>query len=204
MTIILVVIISLVSILAFNRPDWFLKLQFNPYLVYHRKEYHRLLTHGFVHADWMHLIVNMMVLFFFGSSVENYLGQLQEAGVIGSAHLHYLILFAGSMILATLTTLKKHRDDPGYNSVGASGAVSAFVFASIFFDPWQTLLLYFIPVPGILFGVGYLIYSHYMSRKAMDNINHDAHFIGAVVGFIYPAIIYPSLVVYFLDQLLHP
>jgi len=204
MTLILVIIISAVSISAFTRPQLFEKLQMNPWLVVHRKEYHRLLTHGFVHADWMHLIINMMVLYFFGTAVEKYFAGLEEADIIRFPEMHYLLLFFSSMILATLSTIKKYRNVQHYNSVGASGAVSAFVFASIFFDPWQTLLVYFIPLPGILFGVAYLVYSHYMSRRSTDNINHDAHFIGAVAGFFYPVIIAPGLFSFFISQLLHP
>ncbi|HDR89850.1 MAG TPA: rhomboid family intramembrane serine protease [Bacteroidetes bacterium] len=204
MTILIVAIISLISILAFNNPRLITRLQFNPYRVVHYREYHRFLTHGLIHADWMHLIINMMVLFFFGTAVESYFHQMAEAGMIRWPEIHYLILLVGSMAIATLTTLKKYRNEPGYNSVGASGAVSAFIFTSIFFNPWQTLLLYFIPIPGIIFGIAYLIYSHIMSRRASDHINHDAHFLGAVAGFIYPAIIAPSLIGYFFQQLLNP
>lgn len=204
MTILIVAIISVISIFAFNNPKLINRLQFNPYRVVHYHEYHRFLTHGLVHADWMHLIINMMVLFFFGTAVESYFQQMAEAGMIMWPEIHYLILLVGSMAIATLTTLKKYRNEPGYSSVGASGAVSAFIFTSIFFDPWQTLLLYFIPIPGIIFGVAYLIYSHIMSRRASDHINHDAHFLGAIAGFIYPAIIAPSLISYFFQQLLNP
>jgi len=106
------------------------------------------------------------------------------------------------LIISSTTTLIKYRSEPYYNAVGASGAVSAFVFASIFFSPWQTLLFYFIPIPGIVFGVLYLIYSNYMSRKDRDHINHDAHFLGAVFGFLYPVLMDPSLFHLFLNQLL--
>ncbi|MGC9470574.1 MAG: rhomboid family intramembrane serine protease [Bacteroidales bacterium] len=204
MTILLVAIISVISILAFYNPKLFDRMQFNPYRVIHYREFHRFLTHGLIHADWMHLIINMMVLFFFGTAVESYFQQMAEAGMIRWPEIHYLILFVGSMAIATVTTLKKYRNEPTYNSVGASGAVSAFIFTSIFFDPWQTLLLYFIPIPGIVFGIAYLVYSHIMSRRASDHINHDAHFLGALTGFIYPAIIAPSLISFFFQHLFHP
>jgi membrane associated rhomboid family serine protease len=96
----------------------------------------------------------------------------------------------------------KHRNDPSYAAVGASGLVSAFVFAHIFFQPMQKIYFYFaIPIPGIVFGILYLIYSSYMSRRRMDNINHDAHLWGAVVGFFYPVIMEPSLIKYFIENL---
>lgn len=201
MTVFLVIFIAAVSILAFYNDGLFSWFRFNPYLVHHKREWHRLLSHGFVHADWIHLAVNLMVLFFFGTSVEHYFGQMETAGIIRFPMVHFMVLFLGSMVVSSLLTLGKHRNDPWYNSVGASGAVSAMVFTSIFLDPWQTLLVYFIPVPGIIFGVVYLVYSHIMSRRSRDNVNHDAHFIGAVFGFVYPAVIAPSLIGYFFQQL---
>ena len=106
------------------------------------------------------------------------------------------------MILATVTSIKNHKDDPWYNSVGASGAVSAVVFTSIFFQPLAKLYFYaVIPIPGIVFGVLYLAYSQYMSKRKNDNINHDAHFIGAVFGFLFPLILEPKLINVFLGQL---
>jgi membrane associated rhomboid family serine protease len=163
-----------------------------------------MLTHAFLHADWTHLIINMFVLYFFGSSVERFLGILKTQGYIDRPLIHFLLLFTGSVVVASLNTLRKHRDDPAYNSVGASGAVSAFIFTSIFFTPWEVLYLYFIPVPGILFGILYLVYSQVMSRRNRDNINHDAHFYGAVFGFIYPLLISPKLYILFFQQLFNP
>lgn len=201
MTIGIIIITSIISILSFSRPGIFSKLQFNPYLVYHRREYHRLFTHAFLHADWMHLIINMFVLFSFGTSVENYFEQLSGAGIVKHPNLSYLLLYAGSIIFATTTTLLKHKDNSLYNSVGASGAVSAIVFTSIFFAPLNKIFLYFIPLPGILAAVLYLVYSHYMSRRNKGNINHDAHFLGAIFGFLFPVFIDPDLTKLFLQQL---
>lgn len=204
MTIGLIVFISLITILAFNMDGMFDRFQLNPKRVYYKREWYRLLTHSFLHADWTHLIVNMFVLFFFGSSVERFLGILESRGYIEFPMLHYLMLYGGSVVAASIYTLIKYRDDPSYNSVGASGAVSAFIFTSIFFTPWEVLYLYFIPVPGILFGILYLIYSQVMSRRKRDNINHDAHFYGAIFGFLYPLLISPQLYVFFFQQLFNP
>ena len=203
MTFVFIIITCIVSILSFNNEQLFSKLQFNPYQVYHRKEYYRLLSHGFVHADWMHLLVNMFVLYSFGTAVESYFGQLEAAGMMQYGKAWFAFMYLAAIIFASVTTLKKHKDDIFYNSVGASGAVSAVLFCSIFFNPWAKLGLYFvIPVPAIIFGAGYLIYSQYMSKRGTDNINHDAHFIGAVFGFLFPLLIKVSFISIFINQLL--
>ena len=202
MTILLIAITSIISILAFNRRDIFDKLKLNPYAVYHKKEWYRIISHGFLHADWTHLFINMFVLFSFGSAVENIFKQLAAEGIIKSPVLSFVILYFASMIVATITSIKNHKDDYTYNSVGASGAVSAIVFTSIFFQPLAKLYFYaVIPIPGIVFGVLYLVYSQYMSKRNSDNINHDAHFIGAVFGFLFPLILEPKLINVFLGQL---
>jgi len=202
MTIFIIIITSLISIVAFGNRELFEKLQLNPYKVYHKKEWYRLISHGFLHADWVHLIINMIVLLSFGNAVENIFKQLAAKGIIQSPVLVFVLLYFISMIAATLTSVFKQKDNAWYNSVGASGAVSAVIFTSIFFQPLARLYLYaVIPIPGIVFGVLYLGYSHYMSKKGGDNINHDAHFIGAVVGFIFPLFLDPSLIHVFLNQL---
>ncbi len=202
MTIYIVIITAIVSVLAFSRPDLMTRLQFNPYQVYHRKQYYRLLTHGLLHADWVHLFINMLVLFSFGTAVEYYFQQLAAHGLLMFPRLTYIILYVGAVVVSSLTTLKKHKDHHWYNSVGASGGVSAVIFTSIFFAPWQNLLLYaIIPIPGVIFGILYLAYSHYASKKSSDNINHDAHFIGAVFGLVFPVLIDFNLLGSFFEQL---
>jgi membrane associated rhomboid family serine protease len=203
MTLIFIVITIVISLICFSQRDWFEKFKFNPYKVYHNKQYYRLVTHGFLHADWMHLFINMLVLYSFGNGIEYYLGILREQGIIGINPLYlYLFLYFSAIIISSLTTLKKYRDVPLYNAVGASGAVSAIVFSCIFFNPWQKLSLYFVfPVPGIIFGILYLWYSHYMSKRGGDHINHDAHFVGALYGLTFPIIIEPRLFWVFLRQL---
>jgi membrane associated rhomboid family serine protease len=202
-TLILVAVTSLISILAFNNEQIFSKLQFNAYQIYHRKEYHRLLLHGFIHADWMHLIVNMFVLYSFGRNVEIYFQYYEGQGMMHFSAFWYTFMYLSAIIVSSLTTLKKYKNNIMYNSVGASGGVSAVLFCSVFFDPWNKLYLYFaIPVPGIIFAVLYLIYSQYMSKRNMDNINHDAHFIGAVFGFLFPLMIKFDFINVFLRNLL--
>ena len=202
MTIIIIVITVAISMLAFSNREIMDKLQFTPYRTIHNKEWYNLFTHGFVHADYMHLFINMFVLYSFGSAVESIFKSLQYSGIIHSWILHFSVLYFGGIIIASLTTLKKHKDNFYYHSVGASGAVSAIVFTFIFFDPLQKLLFMFIiPIPAIAFGILYLVYTHYMSKKGGDNINHDAHFVGSVFGFIYPLLINPKLISIFLSKL---
>jgi len=202
MTYMLIAFTALLTITAFRRDEWFSKLQFNAYQIVHRKEIYRLLTHGFLHANWMHLIVNMLVLFFFGPYVEDYLKQILPGNIPGLYRFVYLLFYFVAIIVSSLLSLYKHKDNAWYNAVGASGAVSAILFCFIFFKPWELLYFYgIIPIPGIIMGVLYLVYSYYMSRKGEDNINHDAHFIGAVFGFIFPLFIDPSLILFFLSQL---
>lgn len=203
MTYFFIGITVLISYMAFNQQEVFSKLQLNPYQVFHRKEWYRLITHGFVHVDWMHLIINMFVLFSFGQGVERLFSDLEDAGYIRFYQIWYTGFYISAIVIASLLTVFKHRNNYHYNSVGASGAVSAVVFFFIFFAPYTKLLLFLIlPIPGILFGVAYLIYSQYMSRRSNDNINHDAHFVGAVYGFLFPLIIKVSLLNYFIQNFL--
>jgi len=200
-TVLIVIATSLVSILCFGSDSLFSKLLFNPYQVWHRREVHRLLTHGFVHADWMHLIINMIVLYSFGSNVERWFIQLKYSGYLENPTLVYCLLYFGGIIIASLISLFRYRDNYQYNSVGASGAVSAVVFASIFFAPMERLYFFAaIPIPGIVFAILYLVYTSYMSRRNRDNVNHDAHFAGAVFGFIFPLLIDFELISHFIQS----
>jgi membrane associated rhomboid family serine protease len=202
MTLAIIVITGIISFLAFGNRALMSKLLLSPYQVIHGKQWHRIITHAFVHADWVHLIVNMIVFLSFGIAIENIFGQLKTLDIIGSPIFHFLALYFGGIIVSCLTTLRKHKDNYYYQSVGASGAVSAVVFTSIFFRPLDKLyIMGIIPIPAIVFGVGYLIYTQYMSRKSSDNINHDAHFVGAVFGFIYPILIDPKLIKVFFNEL---
>jgi len=201
-TIPIIIVTALISIAAFRSSKFQGKLLLSPYGIVHRKEWYRLVTHIFVHADYLHLIVNMLVFFSFGIFAENIFNQLKQEGYIASSTLHFCLLYFGGAVISSLTTVNKHKDNIYYQGVGASGGVSAVVFLSIFFEPLNKLLLMgIIPIPAILFVVGYLVYSHYMSKKSADNINHDAHFVGAVFGFIYPVLISPSLFMVFLREL---
>lgn len=201
MTLFLIALTVLISVLAFNNTDTMLKFQFNAYQVYHRKQYYRLITHGFVHANWWHLLVNMFVMYFFGSNAEMYLKNLAIQGYLKYPTLVFLVFYILALVFSSSISLFRHKDNHWYNAVGASGAVSAMLFFCIFFDPWSKILVYFIPVPGIIFAVLYVIYSQYMSRRGGDNIGHDAHLLGAVFGFIFPLFIDLGLFKFFIAQL---
>ncbi|KPK83278.1 MAG: hypothetical protein AMS27_13200, partial [Bacteroides sp. SM23_62_1] len=128
--------------------------------------------------------------------------QLKNIGYIRSPYFTYGLLYFGGIIVSTLITLVRHRKNYFYNSVGASGAVSAVIFTSIFFSPLDRIYFFAaIPIPGIVFALIYLVYSSYMSRRSKDNINHDAHFAGAVFGFIFPAFISFRLITHFIQSL---
>ena len=202
MTYIIIAITGIISFLALSNKGLMSKLLLSPYQIIHSKQWYRILSHALVHADFMHLLINMIVFLSFGLAVESMFKQLEASSIIGNANLHFITLYIGAVIISCLTTLKKHKDNYYYQAVGASGAVSAVVFTSIFFRPLDNLyIMGILPIPAIIFGVAYLIYSHYMSKKSSDNINHDAHFIGAVFGFIYPLLLDPKLFKIFLNQL---
>ncbi len=186
----------IVSFMCFNRRDLFNRLSFSPYAIFKRNEWYRFITHGFVHADSMHLLVNMFTFWSFGTYMESLFTDY------GFGTWGFLGLYFGGMIFASIFDLFKYRDNVYYHSIGASGAVSAILFASIIFDPWGLILLFaIIPVPGIVFGVLYLIYCQYMAKQSADNINHNAHFYGALYGFFFPILLRPSLIKMFIDQL---
>lgn len=201
-TIIIVIITVLTSVAAFRRQELFNKLDLSPVRIVHNKEYYRIFSHAFLHADYFHLGVNMLVLYSFGRYVEQVFSQLETAGIIFSGPFFYILLYIISIALASVSTISRYRNDESYSAVGASGAVSAIVFTYIFFAPLEKIYFYMVlPIPGILFGVLYLVYSSYMSRRKNDNINHSAHFWGAVVGFVFPLLLEPSLFRVFLDNL---
>lgn len=192
-TLIIIAITVTVSLLAFNNHEIFRRLAFNAYDIKHFKNSYRFLSYALIHADWIHLLINMMVLYSFGQIVEQYYGML--FGVKGI--LYFILLYVGGTALSTLPSYGKYKDDYSYTAVGASGAVSAVVFASIIFNPLMKIYLLFIPIgiPAILFGVLYLIYSAYMGKKNIDNIGHDAHFWGAIFGFVFTIVLKPDLLV---------
>ncbi len=182
---------AIISILAFQNPELMEKLKFNAYYIKYKKQTFRFFTYGLVHAGWMHLIVNMFVLWSFGEIVENFLSQ--HLGFKGEVY--FLLLYLAGLIFSTLVDFRNNKENIYYNAVGASGAVSAVVFASILIYPGGSIFVFPIPIPipSWLFGILYLVYSAYMARRGTDNVGHTAHFWGAVVGVVFMLITAPSV-----------
>ena len=177
-TLVLVGVTVAVSWMAFNNPRLLDRLLLWPPAIDRRHQYDRLVTHGFVHADWMHLLFNMITLFFFGRATEAFF-----ASYIGS--FGFVLFYLSAIVVAILPTYLRHRHDPRYRSLGASGAVSAVLFAYILLAPWDLILVFFLPVPAILYAVFYVVYSIRMDRQGTDNVNHSAHLWGAGYGVLF-------------------
>ncbi len=181
LTIILVIVTALISYQAFSNISMRQQLVFHPYTVAHDGQWFRLLTHGFIHADWSHLLINMFVLYQFGEYVEYIFTDLIFGPAMG--RIAYVLMYLSAIAIAALPAYFRHQNNPGYASLGASGATSAMVMAYVLVNPWSWFI--FPPVPAIVFGIGYLWYSSYMGKRGGDNIAHDAHFWGAVYGVIF-------------------
>jgi len=195
-TIILIAVTCIVSFLGFNNRDLIDKLIFWPPAV-KRGQYYRFLSHALIHADGAHLLFNMITLYFFGRAMEG----LYER-ILGPAG--FALFYAGAVVVAILPSYIVNRDNPAYRSLGASGGVSAVLFAFILINPWATILVWFLPVPAILYAVAYVAYSIYMDRQRSDNINHSAHLWGAAYGVLFTVLAAPRVIGYFLEQLSHP
>ncbi len=181
----------LVSYNCFRNRLLFIRLEFNPFKINRTHEYFRFITYGFVHVDWTHLIINMFVLYSFGTGVIFLSGfYFRNPG------LFILGLYFGGLIFSTMYSFFRHKSNYNYAAVGASGAVSAVVFTSILLYPLGSIRLFLIPIdiPAYIFGILYLIYSAVMAKRAKDNVGHDAHFFGALFGIIYPVLLSPGLI----------
>ncbi len=174
------VIVSLAGL--YLAPAIIERAMLRPYWLRRQGEYERLITSGFVHADLAHLAFNMITLYFFAFALEQRIGSLK-----------FLALYLLGLVVSDLGTWFKHRDHPDYASLGASGAISAVLFASIVYFPQQSLYLMLVPVPipAPLFAVAYLAYSYFSARYARGRINHDAHLGGALTGLAFVAITEP-------------
>jgi membrane associated rhomboid family serine protease len=198
-TLSIIVLTCLISATAFNNSKILDDLIFWPPAISIRHQYYRFVTCGLIHADIMHLAFNMITLYFFGREIEaRYMGEL------GLPHYYYLILYVGALIVANIPTYLKRRDDYNYRSLGASGAVCAVLFAFILLKPWTTIQVLILPMPAIIYAFLFLGYSIYMSKKGGDNVNHDAHFWGALFGVVFTIALRPGVVSTFLNELSHP
>lgn len=197
-TIIILVLTVGISLLALNDRKYFHRFEYNPFLVKHQKQYYRLISHAVIHADYMHLAVNMYVLYGFGEIAEGAYSQI--FGSFGI--LLYISMYIGGILFSSLPAYKKHQNNSYYNAVGASGAVSAVLFSSILFMPTAGMGILFIPIriPAFLFGALYLLFEAYMNKKNMDNVAHDAHIWGAIFGIVFTIILEPKIALYFIQE----
>jgi len=198
-TILIIGVTSVISFLAFSNHTLINSLLYYPYRIWRDKEWYRLISNGFVHADMTHLFFNMFALYSFGVYMEqSFEGVFEMKGRV-----LYVVMYFGAIATADLLNLFKQRDNPEYRSLGASGGVSAVVFSYILLNPYGKLYLFFIPIgiPAFIFGPLYLLYCAYAAKRGGDNIGHVAHFTGSVFGFVFPIIFEPRLITHFFNQL---
>ena len=198
-TLALIAVTVIVSWQAWQQPRLLDRLILWPPAVDRHRQYDRLLTHGFIHADWGHLLFNMITLYSFGSAMERYFTDRITA--IG-----YLLFYLSALVMAILPTYMRHKHDAHYRSLGASGAVSAVLFAFILLAPWSSIYVFLIPVgiPAIVYAVLYVAYSIWMDRRGGDNINHSAHLWGGLYGVMFTLLQDPGQAGRFLQRLAGP
>ena len=195
----IIFITVVVSVYALNNESIFARLRFNPYDVRHSNQWYCFFSYGLIHAGYLHLAVNMLVLYSFGAIVE----QMFQVYFPEKAEFYYVLLYVFGLILSVIPSFGKHKNDVFYNAVGASGAISAVLFSSILLYPTGKIYFFFIPIgiPAPLFGVLYIAYEYWMSKNSRDNIGHDAHLWGAIFGLVFTIALKPTLVILFLRQI---
>lgn len=196
---ILLLTLAVSSYALYGSGNWFDKLLFNAWSIEHRKQYYRFVTYGFVHADLFHLAVNMYVLWMFG-------GVIQDSFIMmkGPAGLWlFILLYVGGLIMSTFPAYLRHKDHVHYNAVGASGAVSAIVFAFIMLNPRMPMGIIFIPfyIPAWIFGGLYMVYSYFMAQRGSDRIGHDVHLFGALFGITFMMLTDRHILSHFFSEL---
>ncbi len=196
-TLILIAATCVVSFIAFGNAKVINALILWPPAVTRGHEYWRLLSYGLVHADGQHLLFNMFTLFFFGRAMEGL--YTQYLGPFG-----FVLFYAGGLLVSILPSYWINRNNSSYRSLGASGAVSAVLFAFILLQPWAMIIVFVIPVPAILYAVAFLAYSIYMDRAARSRINHSAHLWGAAYGIVFTLLMEPRIFRLFLFELAQP
>ncbi|MGH8173208.1 MAG: rhomboid family intramembrane serine protease [Rhodanobacteraceae bacterium] len=196
-TLIILAITCIVSFFGFSNPKLIDRLILWPPAISRKHQYERLVTCGFIHADFAHLLFNMFTFYSFGAYMERLFQP--RIGAVG-----YALFYLGGIVISALPSYLRHRNDSDYRSLGASGAVSAVLFAFILINPWATILILVLPVPAIVFAVIYLGYTIYMDRRRTDRINHSAHLWGAIYGILFTIAIEPGVLGHFFERLMHP
>lgn len=199
MNIIIIAITAIVSVLAFYNAEMMNRLKFNAYQIKHHRQGWRFVSYALVHDGWIHLLVNMWVLYSFGNIVLRTFHTI--FGIKGIAY--YVLLYVGGVLFSILFDYGKYKDNIYYNAVGASGAVAAVVFASIIIYPVGGIYIFPIPIsiPSWLFGILFLIYSAYMQKHGSGRIGHSAHFWGSLYGILFTIITVPHVLASFIHQL---
>lgn len=198
-TFILIIITVGISVYAWSNPEFMAKWIFHPVSIAKHNEYYRFITSGFLHADWGHLFFNMFSFYMFASYVEQNFKEVHDKNM---GILLFLLVYIGGIIVADIYTFIKEKGNYAYRGLGASGGVSAIIFSSILLNPLNNIYLIFIPIgiPGFLFGVLYLMYCYFQAKRMGDNINHDAHFYGALYGFVLTIFLIPGSLLDFFEQ----
>lgn len=174
------------------------RLVFDPLAVTRFKQYDRFITHGFVHSNGMHLLFNMFTFYFFGQIIERF--YIHKFGLLG-----FVLFYVLAIVVAVIPTYIKNKNNAHYFGLGASGGVSAVLFAFILFYPWEVIYFFMvIPIPAIIFAGLYTAYSIYMEKQQKDNVNHLAHLTGALFGVVVTIVIEPKILVHFFYQFLNP
>ncbi len=198
-TLLICIVTGIISYQAFNNRTIIERLKHYPVAEYRNKEYYRFLSSGFVHGSWIHLLINLFVLYQFGTVVE---GEFSEVYGNALGRIIFTVTYLLTIIVADLPTYFRHKNNPSYSAIGASGGVSGIVFSFILFHPWQQLSLYgIIPFKAIIGGLAYLVYSSWASKTRNDGIDHSAHFYGAVFGMVFTVIAYPEVIQIFLSEM---
>lgn len=196
-TIIIIAITTLISFICFSNDKLKGQLIFYPPAVKQGQLY-RFFSYGFIHADGMHLLFNMFTLYFFGSLIE--LLYQRYLGMFG-----FVLFYLAALLVSIFPSYLANINNPNYASLGASGAVSAVLFAFILIAPWEMLyLLGIVPIPAIIFAILYTAYSIYAGKRGRDNINHSAHLWGAAFGVLATIAMKPDLLTVFWVRLLTP
>jgi len=188
-----------ISLLAWQKPSWLDNMMMSPYKIDRKKEYWRFITSGFIHADFTHLFFNLFSFYFFGTQLE-YIFGIIFPGFGGEIFILFYLL---AILVADLPTYFKQRNNPYFNSLGASGAVSAVIFAGIMFFPTEKIYLFgFVGIPGFIYAGLFTWYSIAMDRRGRDYVNHSAHLYGGLFGILFITLTRPSTWVEFFQQIL--
>lgn len=196
-TLLIILVTCVVSIAALNNRRLLDDLILWPPALTRSREYYRLVTYGLIHADMGHLFFNMLTLFFFGRAMEDlYTARMGPLG--------FVTFYIGALLFSILPTYMANRKNAGYRSLGASGAVSAVLFAYVLLSPWSRILVFIVPMPAVLYAILFVVYSIYMDKRGGDNVNHSAHLWGGAFGIIFTVALEPQLLPRFIALLSQP